>query len=145
MVKATTQQTDGPPYIRLLELIPEVRYLIWEQYFSNLDIEIKSCSKRPGLYVVEPEILRLSKALRKELLKPYVWRLRRDLSNAQRRLDAFRRGANDDELKDPPAPPWHATELKLQAEILEAEIRRIKKETARNRSFDGEEGNAVFG
>lgn len=136
MTKASIQLTGGPAYLPLLELIPEVRFLIWEQYFSNLDIEIRSCSKRPGLYVVEPEILRLSKTLRKELLKPYVWRLRRDLLNAQRRLGAFGRGECDDELKDPPSAPWHATELKLQGEILEAEISRVKKETERYRLLD---------
>lgn len=139
MTSATIQQTGGAPYLRLLELIPEVRYLIWEQYFCNLDLKIKSCSKLPGLYIVEPEILRLSKTLRKELLKPYVWRLRRDLLNAQRRLGAFGRGEDDDELKDLPSPPWHATELKLQAEILEVEIRRVRSEESRSRLLDGEE------
>lgn len=124
--KADTQ-TGGPQYLRLLELIPDIRLLIWEQYFSDLDIKIRSCSRRPGLFVVEPEILRLSKALRKELLQPYVWRLRLDLLKAHRALGIFGPGGEEDEVKEPSSPPWHATELKLQAEILELEICRIQR------------------
>lgn len=102
--------------------------------FSN----VKTCLQRPGLYVVEPTLLRVSKAVRNEALKPYVWRLRRDLSGVHGQLESFEAQHRSRGLKESSPLRWHSTELKFLAEMLELEIERIEEEIGRNRMLQQE-------
>lgn len=129
---AIAMTSHHPTHVQ--DLAPELRLSIWEAYFNIECLAVKTCSRRPGLYIVEPGLLLTSKALREEALKPYLWRLRRDLMEVLGELEGC------DGRKDPSSPlspPWHKTELRLQAETLRVEIGRVEGEVERKQDSEG--------
>lgn len=78
------------------------------------------------------------KAVRNEALKPYVWRLQRDLSDVHGQLESFEAQHRSRGLKESSPLRWHSTELKFLAETLELEIGSIEEEIGRNRMLQQE-------